>query len=81
MIFRDESSDLPRLRYRFYFFSREEARLHVQSSKGEAKFWLETKVALAQNCGLTSRQVNVVRRLIGEHADEICTAWKVHFGS
>jgi hypothetical protein len=29
--------------YRFYFFSREELRMHVhiQCSDGEAKFWLE----------------------------------------
>jgi len=29
--------------YRFFFFSREELRqhVHIQSQKGEAKFWLE----------------------------------------
>lgn len=43
--------------YRFYFFSREEARMHVhvQSSVGEAKFWLEPEIELAQNYGLSSR--------------------------
>lgn len=39
--------------YRFYFFSREEARIHVhvQSAAGEAKFWLEPEIELAQNYG------------------------------
>jgi hypothetical protein len=69
--------------FRFYFFSREEARLHVHvhSSNGEAKFWLEPKMELAQNYGLTSRQINKAFRLIGEHEDEIRAAWKVHFRS
>lgn len=37
--------------YRFYFFSREETRMHVhvQGPDGEAKFWLEPSVELAQN--------------------------------
>ena len=75
-IFRDRG-------YRFYFFSREEARphVHVQGSKGEAKFWLEPKIELSQNYGLTRRQVSIVLRLIGEHENEIRTAWKAHFRS
>lgn len=48
--------------YRFYFFSREEARMHVhvQSSAGEAKFWLEPEIEMAQNYGLSKRQLNSV---------------------
>ena len=32
--------------YRFFFFSREELRkhVHIQSQKGEAKFWLEPQI-------------------------------------
>lgn len=35
--------------YRFYFFSREETRMHVHvlSGDGEAKFWLEPELQLA----------------------------------
>jgi hypothetical protein len=35
--------------YRFFFFSREEKRMHVHvhCSEGEAKFWLEPKIELA----------------------------------
>jgi hypothetical protein len=67
--------------FRFYFFSREETRIHVHvhRSGGEAKFWMEPKIELAQNYGLTPRQVNAARRLIQEHEDEIRAAWKFHF--
>lgn len=39
--------------FRFFFFSREEARLHVHvhCADGEAKFWLEPEIELAQNLG------------------------------
>ncbi len=35
--------------YRFFFFSREEARMHihVHHESGEAKFWLEPEIAVA----------------------------------
>jgi len=48
-----ESDDLQGEGPRFYFFSREEPRLHVhvQGQRGEAKFWLEPSVELAQNFG------------------------------
>jgi hypothetical protein len=37
--------------FRFFFFSREEPRMHVHivSSEGEAKFWIEPKFEVAQN--------------------------------
>ena len=40
--------------FRFYFFSREEARMHVQvhGQNGEAKFWLEPRIELSQAFGL-----------------------------
>lgn len=49
--------------YRFYFFSREELRMHVHvcSAQGEAKFWLEPVIALAQNAGLSPRQLRLCR--------------------
>ena len=69
--------------FRFYFFSREELRMHVHvhRSNGEAKFWIEPKIRLARNYGLTDRQLNTAVRLIREHENEICTAWKEHFRS
>jgi len=67
--------------FRFYFFSREESRMHVHvhASSGEAKFWLEPRIELAQSYGMNPRHVNTAMRLIQEHEDEIRAAWKTHF--
>ena len=67
--------------FRFYFFSREEPRMHVHihADHGEAKFWLEPVIALAQNHGLSEREVREIRRLIQDRADEIRNAWQHHF--
>ena len=68
--------------YRLYFFSREEPRahVHVQHASGEAKFWLEPRLELAQNYGLTSSRLNTALRIIQEHQDDIRAAWAKHFG-
>lgn len=67
---------------RFYFFSREEVRphVHVQGGRGEAKYWLEPEIALAQNYGLSRAALATALSLIREHEDEIRAAWKKHFG-
>jgi hypothetical protein len=41
--------------------------VHVHHATGEAKFWLEPTIALAQNFGLSQRNVAAARRLIVEH--------------
>ena len=45
--------------YRFFFFSREETRMHVHvhSGDGEAKFWLEPEIELARNLGFSFLQI------------------------
>ena len=67
--------------YRFYFFSREELRahVHVQNAAGQAKFWLEPVVELAQNYGLGRHQIATAFRLLKENEDEIRAAWEDHF--
>lgn len=67
--------------FRFYFFSRGETRMHVhvQNQNGEAKFWLEPSVDLAQNIGLAPREINEAQRLVQEHRDDISSAWHKHF--
>lgn len=67
---------------RFFFFSREETRLHVhvQGSGGEAKFWVEPEIELVQNYGMSRRSVASALRLIREHEGEIRSAWQAHFG-
>lgn len=69
--------------YRFFFFSREESRIHihVSSSEGEAKFWLEPIVALAHSHGLSSKQLSELQKIIEGKENEIKKNWKKHFGS
>jgi len=54
--------------------------VHAQAAQGEAKFWLEPEIELAQNYGLSPRMINRALQLIREHEDEIRAAWKAHFG-
>lgn len=67
--------------YRIYFFSREERRMHVhvQCTDGEAKFWIEPKIQIARNFGLSFAQLNDLQHLLERHQDEIRRAWRAHF--
>lgn len=69
-------------KFRFYFFSREETRAHVHVTcpDGEAKFWIEPTIALADYVGLSSKQLSELQNLVEERRDEIAKAWKKHFG-
>jgi hypothetical protein len=51
------------------------------SADGEAKFWLEPSIELANNYGLSEREVRDALRLIEERKDEIRAAWNAHFGA
>ena len=67
--------------YRFFFFSREEPRMHIHVScpDGEAKFWLEPAVELARHYRLSSSQVCEIERIVKERHDEIVSSWHRHF--
>jgi len=67
--------------YRFYFFSREEPRMHVHvfSPDGEAKFWLEPEIELAVSKGLKSVELSELLRIVEERQDEIRNHWRRHF--
>lgn len=67
--------------YRFFFFSREEERIHVHiyCGDGEAKFWLEPQIELARNYRLSRSRLREIEQMIEEHYDELKTAWKDHF--
>lgn len=69
--------------FRFYFFSREESRVHVhiQGQNGEAKFWLEPTIELAQHTGLSRREINEALHLVQEHENVIRDTWRKHFGN
>ena len=67
---------------RFFFFSREEERIHVHvlGEEGEAKVWVEPQIELARNHGLSSKTLATALDLIEEREDEIRKAWDEHFG-
>jgi len=69
--------------YRFFFFSREESRMHVHvvSGDGEAKFWLEPDLELAKNYGYSRQQLKEIESLVEDHRNELVSAWKQHFSS
>lgn len=68
--------------YRYFFFSREESRVHVHVScaDGEAKFWMLPEIELAENHGLSAQQLNHIRQIVVERRNEILRAWREHFG-
>jgi hypothetical protein len=68
--------------YRFFFNSREESRMHVhiETSEGNAKFWLEPLVALVIFHNLSTKDLNRIDQIVREHQDEFITDWHRHFG-
>ena len=69
-------------KFRMFFFSREEARIHVhvEHPDGEAKFWLRPQIALAT---YSFRRANLreAQSVVEAHLTEIQNAWNDHFGS
>jgi hypothetical protein len=67
--------------YRFYFFSREEKRIHIHiyCPDGEAKYWMEPDIELANNYGLTEQQLAEIKKVLEDRQDEIHNAWNQHF--
>lgn len=67
---------------RFFFFSREEERMHIHvvGEEGEAKFWVEPGIELARNHGFADKTLSAAMDLIKEREDEIRKAWNQHFG-
>lgn len=66
---------------RYFFFSREESRMHVhvESGNGEAKFWLKP-VSLAKSSGYSNREISENKETIESRLEEIIARWKEHFG-
>ena len=52
--------------------------VHVASSDGDAKFWLEPEVELAMQKGMASHRINDIREIIEDHRDELTQAWRKH---
>jgi hypothetical protein len=69
-------------KYRFFFNSREETRMHVHvhAPSGVAKFWTEPIISLADYHGVTKRELKAMQSIVEERHAEIERAWKRHFG-
>ena len=68
--------------YRFYFYSfdcNEPMHVHARRDRMVCKFWLEP-VALAQNNGFTTRELNQIRAIIQEELTKIQETWREHCG-
>jgi hypothetical protein len=52
--------------------------VHIQSSDGEAKFWLEPEIALAKSHGLAEHQVSQALKMVKKHERETRDAWNKH---
>jgi len=67
--------------YRFFFFSREETRMHVHvyCGDGEVKYWLEPEIELARNHHLSRVQLRQIEQLIEDRYDVLTNAWREHF--
>ncbi len=55
--------------------------IHVQSTDGEAKFWLEPNIELARNYGLRDTDLRRAEQVVNEREQEIRDAWNDHFAS
>ncbi len=65
---------------RFYFFSREEERvhIHIKGERGIAKFWLEPLIALAESRGYNERDLRKLQKIVEEKRDVIVKVWNKH---
>jgi hypothetical protein len=68
--------------YRFFFFSREESRVHIHvvCPDGESKFWLVPEIELARNNGLSRIRLKEIEGIIEVHYEELKSAWKKLLG-
>jgi len=66
----------------FFFYSKEEDRMHIHVEKGEcdAKFWIEPSVELVYNHGFTSKEIKLITQMIEEYERTIKDKWNSHFG-
>ena len=69
-------------KFRLFFFSREESRIHVHVAHpaGEAKYLLTPCVHLAKNVGLSGLQLRQAQAVVEAHIQEVTDAWHRHFG-
>ena len=66
--------------FRFYFFSREETRLHVHvyGPDGEAKFWL-APVRLERSHAFSRKEIRRIQALAKQHEQHLLESWNEFF--
>ncbi len=52
--------------------------IHVESPDGELKVWLEPRIELAQNHGISAREVTRILRILEKRHGEIEKRWREH---
>ena len=68
-------------KYRFFFNSREELRMHIHisTSDGTAKFWLEPIVSLSDYYNVSTQDLKEIQQITEDKKDEFIAAWQRHF--
>jgi len=66
---------------RYYFFSKEETRMHVHVStpNGEAKIWLEPEISVAKKINLSDNELNEIVKTTIARKEDLIDAWNKHF--
>ena len=69
--------------YRLFFYSSDSSEpphVHVERDADEAKFWLDP-VRLEHNQGFGRTELNRIRKLVEENANELLRSWNEFFES
>ena len=74
-----QKNSVPFRLYLYMFDCNEPIHVHVRREKMTCKFWLEP-IALSENHGFSSRELNQVRRIIQANTEKIIEAWYEHCG-
>jgi hypothetical protein len=53
--------------------------IHVRTSDGEMKIWLEPQVELDKNYGVKNKEVLEILKIAMENSDDFKKMWKKHF--
>jgi hypothetical protein len=71
--------------FKFFFYSnegnpKEPVHIHVRHPDGEAEFWLEPHVHLANSYGFDASTLNELTKIVEENTNLIKESWHVYFG-
>ena len=70
--------------YKFFFFSNEgnplePCHIHVRKHGALAKFWVESKISLAENFGFSAKELKEIAEIIYSNESKIKEAWNEFF--